>query len=83
MKLIWEKENLKNIQKLKNSKFTKHLHLHINNKFSARTIFNIQFFRMYQDKLASLKKQLQQLKDGTHPEYNRKLKRLEAQYKER
>lgn len=43
----------------------------------------IQFFRMYQDKLASLKKQLQQLKDGTHPEYNRKLKRLEAQYKER
>lgn len=39
--------------------------------------------RVYQDKLASLKKQLQQLKDGTHPEYNRKLKRLEAQYKER
>lgn len=43
----------------------------------------VKFFRMYQDKLASLKKQLQQLKDGTHPEYNRKLKRLEAQYKER
>lgn len=40
-------------------------------------------FRVYQDKLANLKKQLQQLKDGTHPEYNRKLKRLEAQYKER
>ncbi|XP_012268612.1 sin3 histone deacetylase corepressor complex component SDS3 [Athalia rosae] len=39
--------------------------------------------QMYQDKLASLKKQLQQLKDGTHPEYNRKLKRLEVQYKER
>ncbi|XP_076236716.1 sin3 histone deacetylase corepressor complex component SDS3 isoform X3 [Calliopsis andreniformis] len=39
--------------------------------------------QVYQDKLASLKKQLQQLKDGTHPEYNRKLKRLEAQYKER
>ncbi|KAL0122895.1 hypothetical protein PUN28_007523 [Cardiocondyla obscurior] len=39
--------------------------------------------QMYQDKLASLKKQLQQLKEGTHPEYNRKLKRLEAQYKER
>jgi len=38
---------------------------------------------MYQDKLASLKKQLQQLNDGTHPEYNRKLKRLEMQYKER
>ncbi|KAH0949601.1 hypothetical protein HN011_004007 [Eciton burchellii] len=39
--------------------------------------------QMYQDKLASLKKQLQQLNDGTHPEYNRKLKRLEMQYKER
>ncbi|XP_014467830.1 PREDICTED: sin3 histone deacetylase corepressor complex component SDS3 isoform X1 [Dinoponera quadriceps] len=39
--------------------------------------------QMYQDKLASLKKQLQQLNDGTHPEYNRKLKRLEAQYRER
>ncbi|XP_011640740.1 sin3 histone deacetylase corepressor complex component SDS3 isoform X2 [Pogonomyrmex barbatus] len=39
--------------------------------------------QMYQDKLASLKKQLQQLNEGTHPEYNRKLKRLEAQYKER
>ncbi|XP_012219600.1 sin3 histone deacetylase corepressor complex component SDS3 isoform X2 [Linepithema humile] len=39
--------------------------------------------QIYQDKLASLKKQLQQLKDGTHPEYNRKLKRLETQYKER
>ncbi|KAK2578026.1 hypothetical protein KPH14_008443 [Odynerus spinipes] len=39
--------------------------------------------QVYQDKLANLKKQLQQLKDGTHPEYNRKLKRLEVQYKER
>ncbi|KAG7212677.1 hypothetical protein KM043_012956 [Ampulex compressa] len=39
--------------------------------------------QVYQDKLASLKKQLQQLKDGTHPEYNRKLKRLKAQYEER
>lgn len=44
---------------------------------------NELFFRVYQDKLASLKKQLQQLKDGTHPEYNRKVKRLEAQYNER
>ncbi|XP_034941785.1 sin3 histone deacetylase corepressor complex component SDS3 isoform X2 [Chelonus insularis] len=39
--------------------------------------------QVYQDKLASLKKQLQQLKDGTHPDYNRKVKRLEAQYHER
>ncbi|XP_014216369.1 sin3 histone deacetylase corepressor complex component SDS3 [Copidosoma floridanum] len=39
--------------------------------------------QVYQDKLASLKKQLQQLKDGTHLEYNRRVKRLEIQYKER
>ncbi|GLH01146.1 Sin3 histone deacetylase corepressor complex component SDS3 [Gryllus bimaculatus] len=39
--------------------------------------------QMYQDKLANLKKQLQQLKDGSHPEYNRKLKKLDIQYKER
>ncbi|RZF40535.1 hypothetical protein LSTR_LSTR000414 [Laodelphax striatellus] len=39
--------------------------------------------QVYQDNLASLKKQLQQLKDGTHPEYNKKLKKLESQYKER
>lgn len=38
---------------------------------------------MYQDKLAMLKKQLQQLKDGSHPEYNRRVKKLEYQYKER
>lgn len=39
--------------------------------------------QMYRDKLASFKKQLQQLKDGSHPDYNRKLKKLEANYKER
>lgn len=39
--------------------------------------------QMYQDKLASLKKKLQQLQDGTHMEYNRKVKKLEYQYKER
>jgi Sin3 histone deacetylase corepressor complex component SDS3 len=38
---------------------------------------------MYQDKLASLKKKLQQLNDGTHHEYNRKVKKLESQYRER
>lgn len=43
----------------------------------------IIFKRVYQDKLGSLKRQKQQLKDGTHPEYNRKVKRLEAQYNER
>ncbi|KAG5900095.1 hypothetical protein JTB14_016064 [Gonioctena quinquepunctata] len=39
--------------------------------------------QMYQDKLANLKKKLQQLKDGTHHEYNRKVRKLEYQYKER
>ncbi|XP_047495228.1 sin3 histone deacetylase corepressor complex component SDS3-like isoform X1 [Penaeus indicus] len=39
--------------------------------------------QMYQDKLAQLKKQLQQLRDNTHPEYNKKLKKIDAAYKER
>lgn len=39
--------------------------------------------QMYQDKLASLKKKLQQLKDGTHHEYNKRVKKLESQYHER
>lgn len=38
---------------------------------------------MYQDKLSSLKKKLQQLEDGTHHEYSRKVKKLEYLYKER
>ena len=40
-------------------------------------------FRMYQDKLAQLKKQLQLLRENTHPEYNKKLKKLDALYRER
>ena len=38
---------------------------------------------MYQDKLAQLKKQLQQLKDGTLPEYMKKMKKIDQQYRER
>lgn len=38
---------------------------------------------MYQDKLSGLKKQLQQLKEGCHPEYNKRMKKLEQVYKER
>lgn len=38
---------------------------------------------MYQDKLANLKKQLDELKRGQHPEFVRRLKKLETQYKER
>ncbi|XP_022917613.1 sin3 histone deacetylase corepressor complex component SDS3 [Onthophagus taurus] len=39
--------------------------------------------QMYQDKLASLKKKLQQLQDGSHHEYNKKFRKLELIYKER
>nr|AEE61557.1 unknown [Dendroctonus ponderosae] len=39
--------------------------------------------QMYQDKLATLKKKLTQLKDGSHGDYNKKVKRLESQYNER
>lgn len=38
---------------------------------------------MYQDKLASLKKKLQQLHDGTHHEYNKRVRKLEHQHRER
>ncbi|XP_054285193.1 sin3 histone deacetylase corepressor complex component SDS3 isoform X2 [Macrosteles quadrilineatus] len=39
--------------------------------------------QVYRDKLANLKAQLQQLKDGTHPDYNRIVKKLEVEWKER
>ncbi|XP_005177889.1 sin3 histone deacetylase corepressor complex component SDS3 [Musca domestica] len=39
--------------------------------------------QMYQHKLASLNKQLEELKSLTHPEYLKRLKKLEYQYKER
>lgn len=39
--------------------------------------------RMYQDKLANLKRQLEELKNGIHPEYIRRIKKLDSQYKER
>lgn len=39
--------------------------------------------QMYQEKLSSLRKQLQSLKDGIHPEYNKRLRKLEQSYKER
>lgn len=39
--------------------------------------------QMYQDKLSNLKKQLNELKFGTHPEFVRRVKKLESQYKER
>lgn len=38
-------------------------------------------FRVYQDKLAGIQKQLQQLRDGTHGEYVKQLKKLDAQHK--
>ncbi|EGV93143.1 Sin3 histone deacetylase corepressor complex component SDS3, partial [Cricetulus griseus] len=41
------------------------------------------FCRMYQDKLASLKRQLQQLQEGTLQEYQKRMKKLDQQYRER
>lgn len=43
----------------------------------------VSFSRMYQDKLAHLKKQLQQLEDGTLPEFLKRKKKIEQHYKER
>lgn len=39
--------------------------------------------QMYQDKLASFKRQLQQLQEGTLQEYQKRMKKLDQQYKER
>jgi len=39
--------------------------------------------QMYQDKLAFLKKQLKQLEDGTLPEFLKKNKKIDQQYRER
>ncbi|KAG8597912.1 hypothetical protein GDO81_002426 [Engystomops pustulosus] len=39
--------------------------------------------QMYQDKLASLKRQLQQLQDGTLQEYQKRMRKLDQQHKER
>ncbi|CAH2227613.1 jg22534 [Pararge aegeria aegeria] len=39
--------------------------------------------QMYQDKLVNLKKQLQQLEDNIHPEFLKRVKRLEHQLHER
>lgn len=39
--------------------------------------------QMYQDKLSHLKKQLQQLTDGTHPEWLKRVKKLDSSYRER
>lgn len=39
--------------------------------------------QIYQDKLANLKKQLEEVQGGTHPELMRRLKQLERQYHDR
>uniref|UniRef100_A0A1B6GLD0 Sin3 histone deacetylase corepressor complex component SDS3 n=2 Tax=Proconiini TaxID=565685 RepID=A0A1B6GLD0_9HEMI len=39
--------------------------------------------QVYRDKLFNLKAQLNQLKEGTHPEYNRLVKKLEVEWRER
>lgn len=40
-------------------------------------------FRIYQDKLANLKKQLEEVANGTHPELLRRYKQLEREYNDR
>lgn len=40
---------------------------------------NVFYFRVYQDKLTSILKQVQQLEDGTHEDYVRQLKKLELE----
>lgn len=44
---------------------------------------NYLFCRIYQDKLANLKKQLEEVQAGSHPELIRRLKQLERQYHDR
>jgi Sin3 histone deacetylase corepressor complex component SDS3 len=44
---------------------------------------NYLFCRIYQDKLANLKKQLEEVHAGSHPELIRRLKQLERQYHDR
>ena len=41
------------------------------------------FHRMYQDKLATLKEQLVQLDTDVHPEYLRRVKKIEQAYSDR
>ncbi|XP_070572556.1 sin3 histone deacetylase corepressor complex component SDS3-like isoform X2 [Ptychodera flava] len=45
--------------------------------------FTVMKEQAYQEKLGQLKRQLQQLQDGSHVELNKKLKKLEQQYKDR
>lgn len=45
------------------------------------SLFNFFCPRVYQDKLAGIQKQLQQLRDGTHMEYVKQLKKLDYQQK--
>lgn len=50
-------------------------------RFNFHNIFHV--FRVYQDKLSSLKKQLEDVTSGSHPELLRRHKQLERQYHER
>ena len=46
------------------------------------TVVFIHSCRMYQDKLAQLKKQLAMLEEGSLPEFAKRTKKIEQQYKE-
>jgi Sin3 histone deacetylase corepressor complex component SDS3 len=51
----------------------------------CRGALSVTFFNnpLFQDKLAELKRQLAQLEEGSHPDWTKKLKRLETTYRER
>lgn len=51
--------------------------------FKGVPIFHKFLFRIYEHKLANLNKQLEELKNLSHPEYIKRLKKLENHYKER
>jgi len=54
----------------------------VNESFQNREYTEIKE-QMYQDKLAHLKKQFLQLEEEVHPEYTRRLKKVEQAYRER
>lgn len=50
---------------------------------SLGSVSHLGSFRMYQDKLSYFKKQLEDLDNGVHVEFLRRVRKLEQQYNER
>uniref|UniRef100_A0A667I0H9 SDS3 homolog, SIN3A corepressor complex component n=1 Tax=Lynx canadensis TaxID=61383 RepID=A0A667I0H9_LYNCA len=66
---------------MKEQSYLQMVHDHHLDSVTLFTLWNPK--GMYQDKLASLKRQLQQLQEGTLQEYQKRMKKLDQQYKER